>query len=81
MNLSVEYLIQKFADARDKMHVYNGGGQADVIGLNYWRGVMDTYHNLLSVHYDEWAAHGTIGWYVFHEQMSFDEALKQVTEI
>jgi hypothetical protein len=73
---NVDYLIQKFAEAREKML-----DAANETGANYWRGSMDTYHNLLSTAFNGWAEYGTTGYYVFIEQMSYDEALNQVTGI
>ena len=73
---NVDYLIQKFAEAREKML-----DAANEAGANYWRGSMDTYHNLLSTTFNGWAAPNTTGYYVFIEQMSYDEALDQVTGI
>jgi hypothetical protein len=73
---NVDYLIQKFAEAREKML-----DAANEAGANYWRGSMDTYHNLLSTAFPGWAAPNTTGYYVFIEQMSYDEALDQVTGI
>jgi hypothetical protein len=73
---NVDYLIQKFAEAREKML-----DAANEAGANYWRGSMDTYHNLLSTAFNGWAAPNTTGYYVFIEQMSYDEALNQVTGI
>jgi hypothetical protein len=69
-----DYLIQKYSEAREKVQEANTD-----TGLNYWRGVMDTYHNLLSTAFEGWAAPNTTGWYVFIEQMTYDEALNQVT--
>ena len=73
---NVDYLIQKFAEAREKML-----DAANETGANYWKGSMDTYHNLLSTAFNGWAAPNTTGYYVFIEQMSYDEALNQVTGI
>ena len=72
---NVDYLIQKFAEAREKMRSAD-----DVAGHNYWRGSMDTYHNLLSNAFSNWAAPDTTGWYVFIEQMDYEEALNQVAK-
>jgi hypothetical protein len=72
---NVDYLIQKYAEAREKMR-----SAADVAGHNYWRGSMDTYHNLLCTAFDGWAAPGTTGWYVFYEQLNYEEALNQVAK-
>lgn len=76
MITNVDYLIQKYAEAREKMldaRTYDAE--------QYWRGSMDTYHNVLCSAFDDWADHGTTGYYVFYEQMTYDEALNQVTGI
>jgi hypothetical protein len=73
---NVDYLVQKYAEAREKML-----DAANAAGDNYWRGSMDTYHNLLCMAFPGWAAPNTTGYYVFIEQMSYDEALDQVTGI
>ena len=51
---NVDYLVQKYAEAREKML-----DAANEAGDNYWRGAMDTYHNLLCTAFDGWAAPGT----------------------
>lgn len=69
---NADYLIQKYAEAREKINEAK-----DDYGITYWRGVMDTYHSLLSA-FDGWAKPGTTGWYVFYEQMNYDAALCMV---
>jgi hypothetical protein len=71
---NVDYLIQKYSEAREKMNDSNTES-----GLQYWRGSMDTYHNLLCAAFPGWAEYGSTGYYVFMEQMTYDEALNQVT--
>ena len=68
---NVDYLIQKYAEAREKVN--NAMGDRDY--RNYWQGAMDTYHSLLT-HFGGWADGGT-GFYVFYEGMNYDEALAQ----
>ena len=68
---NVDYLIQKYAEAREKVN--NAMGDRDY--RNYWQGIMDTYHSLLT-YFDGWADGGT-GFYVFYEGMNYDEALAQ----
>ena len=70
---NADYLIQKYAEAREKMM------NSHFADFNYWKGSMDTYHNLLITAFEGWAAPNTTGWYVFYEQMTYDEALDQVT--
>ena len=71
---NADYLIQKYSEAREKIQEANTD-----TGLNYWRGVMDTYHNLLSNAFGNWAEFGTVGYYVFYEQKTYDQALNCVT--
>jgi hypothetical protein len=71
---NADYLIQKYSEAREKIQEANTD-----TGLNYWRGVMDTYHNLLSTAFEGWTAPGSVGYYVFMEQKPYDEALDMVT--
>ena len=71
---NADYLIQKYSEAREKIQEANTD-----TGLNYWRGVMDTYHNLLSTAFEGWAAYGSVGYYVFMEQKTYDAALDMVT--
>ena len=70
---NAEYLIQKFAEAREKMQDANTES-----ARQYWRGSMDTYHNLLVLAFAHWAAEGTTGYYVFYEGMTYDQALNKV---
>jgi hypothetical protein len=71
MVTNADYLIQKYAEAREKMETYPSNDS----GFNYWRGVMDTYHNLLSSAFPGWANEGTVGRLVFIYQKTYDEAL------
>lgn len=70
---NVDYLIQKYAEAREKVN--NDKGDRNY--RNYWQGVMDTYHSLLVLAFAYWAEEGTTGYYVFHKGMTYDEALNQ----
>jgi hypothetical protein len=69
---NVDYLIQKYSEAREKMRA-----AANQAGDNYWRGAMDTYHNLLCNAFPGWADTNSVGYYVFIEQMDYDKALNQ----
>ena len=69
MITNVDYMIQKYAEAREKnldVRTYDAE--------QYWRGVMDTYQNLLCTSFGNWAEYGTAGYYVFYEQMTYEEA-------
>jgi len=76
MITNVDYLIQKFAEACEKRNDAN-----TETGRYYWKGVMDTYHALLNEAFEGWATKGSVGYYVFYEEMAYDEALDQVTGI
>ena len=66
--ITQDYLIQKFAFARDKQARYTDN-------TKYWSGIMDTYHTLLAKFYPGWADKGTTGYYVFYEGMDYDKAV------
>lgn len=67
---NADYLIQKYAEARENM---NEPGSA----TQYWKGTMDTYHSLLILGFNNWALPGSTGYYVFYEGMTYDKALDQ----
>lgn len=71
MITNVEYLIQKYAEAREKIEAYRGPDSNHA----YWKGVMDTYQSMLNESFSGWAEHGTTGYYVFYEGMTYDAAL------
>lgn len=71
---NVDYLIQKYAEAREKMQDANTES-----GRQYWKGVMDAYHSLLTSAFGNWAPYGSTGYYVFYEGMTYDQALNQVS--
>ena len=62
-----QYLIQRYAEAREKASYTDG--------TKYWNGVMDTYHALLNESFTGWAYYGTPGYWVFYENMGYDAAL------
>lgn len=66
-----QYLIQKYAEAREKQEGYTDSDA----GRLYWKGSMDTYHSLLILGFSDWAETGTTGYYVFHRGMSYDAAI------
>jgi len=74
---NAEYLIQKYAEAREKQEEYK---QSDA-GRLYWKGVMDTFHSLLSESFNGWADHGTTGYYVFYKGKSYDAALTELAQM
>ena len=65
-----QYLIQRYAEAREKASYTDG--------TKYWNGVMDTYHALLNESFTGWAYYGTTGYWVFYENMGYDAALSRV---
>ncbi len=68
-----QYLIQKYAEAREKQEEYK---QNDT-GRLYWKGVMDTYHSLLTESFSDWAVYGSVGYFVFYEGLTYDKALEE----
>jgi len=70
MITNADYLIQRYAEAREKMNDANTEN-----GRFYWKGAMDTYHAMLNEAFDGWATKTTVGYYVFYEQMAYDAAL------
>jgi len=68
-----DYLIQRYAEAREKMNDANTEN-----GRFYWKGAMDTYHAMLNEAFTGWASGKTTGYYVFYENMTYDEACAQV---
>jgi hypothetical protein len=71
---NAEYLIQKYAEAREN---FNAASVTDTAS-SYWRGVMDTYRSLLILGFNDWAEQGTTGYYVFIEQKTYDEAINLI---
>ena len=74
MITNVDYLIQRYAEARESMNNANTEN-----GRFYWKGAMETYHAMLTESFNGWAEHGTTGYYVFYENMGYDQALNHVT--
>lgn len=72
---NAEYLIQKYAEAREEMNKANTEN-----GRFYWKGVMDTHHSLLAMGFMGWAENGTTGHYVFHKGMSYDAAITEASK-
>ena len=71
---NADYLIQKYAESREK---YNSANNTE--GEMYWKGSMDTYHSLLILGFSGWAERGSTGYYVFMKGLTYDEALNHVT--
>jgi len=69
-NMDQNYLIQMYDQAREKILTYTYGDS----GRDYWRGIQDTYHKLLCMFHPGWSAQGTIGYYVFIENMTYFNA-------
>lgn len=75
MITNAEYLIQRYAEAQEKMN------SADTeTGRKYWRGAMDTYHSLLNEAFNGWAEKGTTGYYVFYEGKTYDAAITEASK-
>ena len=76
MITNVQYLIQRYAEAREKMNSATAEN-----GRFYWKGSMDTYHAMLNESFDGWAVHGTVGYYVFYENMGYDQAHAHIARL
>jgi hypothetical protein len=70
-----QYLIQKYAEAREKSADFSTKDYA----WNYWKGVMDTYRDLLIESFPGSTAHGTVGHFVIYEGLTYDGALNAVS--
>ena len=73
---NAEYLIQKYAEAREN---FNEASVTDT-SSSYWRGVMDTYHSLLLLGFNDWAESGSTGYLVFHQGKTYEEAIDTVNK-
>jgi len=76
MITNAQYLIQRYAEAREKMNSATAEN-----GRFYWKGAMDTYHAMLSESFDGWATHGSVGYYVFYENMGYDAAHAHIARL
>ena len=70
--MNVNYLIFKYDEALEKM-----SNSHEESNRQYWKGSMDSFHNILCVAFKGWAEFGTVGYYVFTEGCSYDEALER----
>jgi len=77
MITNAEYLIQKYAEAIEKIN--NSQGDRDY--RTYWSGVKNTYHSILCDSFPEWAKPGTTGYFVFNHELTYDEALHKVSQL
>jgi hypothetical protein len=75
MITNADYLIQKFSEARE-----NVNDSVDNNAKIYWKGVMDTYHSLLTLGFNDWALPGSTGYYVFYECITYEQALDKIAK-
>jgi len=73
---NADYLIQKYSEAREKSNNYFGDNNPN----SYWKGVMDTYHSLLILGFNDWALPGSTGYYVFYECLTYEQALDKIAK-
>ena len=71
MITNADYLIQKYAEAVEKIN--DARGDRDY--RHYWNGIRDAYHMLLNEAFEGWAEPGSVGHYVFMEGMTYDAAI------
>jgi hypothetical protein len=75
MITNADYLIQKYSEARE-----NVNGSIDNNAKIYWKGVMDTYHSLLTLGFNDWALPGSTGYYVFQQCLTYEQALDKIAK-
>jgi type II secretory pathway pseudopilin PulG len=71
MITNAQYLVQRLAEAKEKMTNYS----SDANAVQYWKGIHDAYHSILNEAFTDWCKPGTPGYYVWNENMSYDAAL------
>jgi len=71
MAINAQYLVQRLADAKEKMNSY----ASDPIAALYWKGVHNTYHSILNECFTDWCKPGTPAYYVWYEEMTYEDAL------
>ena len=59
--------IKSYSEAREKYNNY---------GEDYWEGVSHSLQRCLNDFFPNWKTPNTIGYYIFHEQMTYEEAIK-----
>lgn len=74
MITNADYLIQKYSEARENLTEYSNNDTARL----YWKGVMDTYHSLLTLGFNDWALPGSTGYYVFQQNLTYEQALNKI---
>lgn len=74
MITNAEYLIQRYAEAREKK--YNSRNNEQQV---YYQGMVDTYENILEESFPEWRSPGTTGFYV-SEGKSYDAAITEASK-
>jgi hypothetical protein len=61
--------IKSYSESIEK---YNNHGD------EYWKGVSDSLQRALNDFFPSWASPNTIGYYIFNEQMTYEEAIKKL---
>ena len=69
--VNVDYLIKKYAEATQRVKEY----WDDRDNRNYWQGGKEALYIVLSENFNGWAVPGSVGYYVYYEQMSYPDAL------
>jgi hypothetical protein len=72
---NVEYLIQKYSESREMFQQ-----SKDKSASQYWRGSMDTYHNLLVLGFNDWCLPGSTGHEVFTNGLTYDQAINKLAK-
>ena len=75
MTINAQYLVQRLAEAKEKMTNY----ASDAKAVQYWKGVHHTYHSILNEGFTDWCKPGTPGWFVWYEEMTYEDAVLMST--
>jgi hypothetical protein len=71
MTINTQYLVRRLAEANGKMSSY----ASDANAVLYWKGVQHTYHRILKECFTDWCKPGTPGYFVWYEEMTYEDAL------
>ena len=75
MTINAQYLVQRLAVAKEKMKSY----ATDANAVQYWKGVHHTYHRILNECFTDWCKPGTTAYYVWYEEMTYEDAVLMST--
>ena len=77
MTITQNELLQLYTQSQDKYKQYSDLDQPSAM---YYKGRMEMVSYMLRTLYPGWERVGTIGYYVYHEQMSYTDASNAISE-